>query len=587
MSILVVVEPDRADLFAGSAVGDSELIDAALEPFADSLRTAYVRRVEAYHRDLRTAFGSEAYDEGEVRESAFPRLTLGGEDPEVVVIDDDLFATLFDLYLLDGWDPIRRIDAELSARAGPPGVGDESGTRGRPDLVAYRFFLFSRNMLALLVRDALIGIERRAAVRMVAQTSVAAAKVSTALTKDFGISRELIVPESHATDPGTGPTSLVYSIANQPLLRTLAAALEDAVKQRVAFEELLEGIASLKNELRRIDNEIEGSRFRGFPPRPSDVEERVPYAAAEKQRSDLRDATAGYYDAMKAVIGMNCPLALLVVDRLQPGFAQRELEQVLGEMIWDLAERFDALGRGIDPDTSMVVLGLAGIEPSSSGWISPASVERLAVPAMGPEAAIAKAALDGLDASPAWFPMLHETTWRLLVQQGEIAPDGFESVVLHHYLGALDAAIEDRAQAAEKAAAFWKSFAKVSSALAVALLVTPLAEVAPALVGISAAADLALVAWQVSSVTGQLARLDAALAGTLLESDAYATPSLGRLGELLIARGEFVRELGSQLMLELIGMMAAGQWPMVRRLLIARGFVMDLETILGADDNDE
>jgi hypothetical protein len=592
MSIVITAEPDRADLFTPSVGAEAELIDPAVAPLADRLRTAYVRRVAAYHQDLMTAYGSEAYEQSEVRESSLPRVALTGDEPEVVVIDSDLFANLFELYICDGWAPIRQLEAELFARAGSPErSNDESGTRGQPYLVAYRFFLFCRNMLAVLIREALVELERRAGVRMIAQTSVAAVKVSSALTKEFGVTQTKVVvtpwPTPLPYDGAPDQEYFIYSIANQPLLTTLAAALEDAVKQRIAFEELLDRIAQVKDLLRRVDNNLAYVQLRGWDPEQSVLEERARLRATEKQQTDLRDATSGYYDAMKEVIGINCPLALLVVDGLKPGFEKNHLEQVLGQVIWQLAERFDALGRGIDPEKSMVGLALAGIEVSSSGWISPESVEKLYVPPLGPEAAIANDAVEELESSPAWFPMLHETTWRLLVQQGEIVPDSLEYVVMQHYLDALDEKMAEKAQAAAKSAAFWQMFGKVSSALAVALLVTPLAEFAPALVGVSAVADLALVAWQISSVTRQLAQLDQALTATLLEPDAYATPSLGRLGELMIARGEFVREVGNQLLIEFIGIMAAGQWATVRKLMIARGFLMDMETILGIDNTDD
>jgi hypothetical protein len=100
------------------------------------------------------------------------------------------------------------------------------------------------------------------------------------------------------------------------------------------------------------------------------------------------------------------------------------------------------------------------------------------------------------------------------------------------------------------------------------------------------AADLAILAYQVSSVTGQLAQLDDALAQRLLDPEAFAMPGLSKIGELLLVRRELAGQLPQMLALEMLALIAAGSWVPVRKLMISRGFLSDVETALGADEDD-
>lgn len=572
MSLYIFAEPERPQLFTDG--NDVTPLDPVVTTLADNLREAYLKRVGAYHHDL-----------GEPRPSAYPRVQLHGEEPEEVLLDAELYTTLFDLYTVDGWAPIKQLQTTLEQLSKAKSQPDKPAG-GTPELkwyTAYTFFIYCRNMLTLLIRESLIDLERRAAIQIIARLSKTAVAVTSAITQEFRITRHTIMVE--------GVQEVVlYQIENQALIKTLMVAINDAVKQRVAFENLLDQIANIKSQLRQVEEVIAYHRFRGWSPKDADVKDHEWLKATEKHLTDLRDASQSYYDAMKNIVAINCPFALLVIDGLKPDFLKSDLEDLLATAIWGLYERIEGIGKGIDPAQSQISLLIAGLpedNKSDSSNISLEAVQRLEVPIEGPEATVAAAAINGLNSSPAWFPLLHQMTWRLLLQQGEIGVDSFEYIVMHHYLNAVDDWLNSRAIGEKSTVEFFKTFSQLSAALSVALLVTPLAEIAPALRTASVTADLAIMAYQIDSVTGQLAQLDQVIAQKLLGSEAYAMSSLGQLGELMLVRQEFGNQLTEQLVLELLGIIAAGAWLPVRRLMEARGFFFDIETIIGTDDAGE
>ena len=585
MSVYIEVEPDRADAFAASD-DDKDFIDNQAAPVAEGLRAAYQVRVEAYYRDLVTQLQLEASDGTDVPESAFPVL-VRTSDNERIAFDGDLFGLLLDIYMIEGWGSIARLEAQLEEVVHPKRQqGRSGGIKAETWMTAYDFFVFCRNMVAALIAATLADLERRSATRMIAQLSFSATKLADAWKSEFAIKRAEEIIKSQ--DPGVSDQVIVtYTFGNQALVTTLSSAIQDAVKQRVAFEDLLERISNTRDAIRMLDRKIERSKRRGVQPLKQQVDRRDQLIAAQRQQNDLRTATKDFYDAMKAIIGMNCPWGLLIVDSLSPGFQQSALEDKLGETLWQLFSSLDGLGKGIDPQVSRSAVTLASLHAREGQLIDPYALQKAVLPVGGPEAGVAAMALAALDSGDQGvMPLLHGETWEMLLHRGEIGEDSFEYVVMRHYVDTLNDLIDAYAAREQAAAEFLKIFTKVTAALSIALLITPLAEVAPALRAVSVVADLALMAYTIYSVTGKLSQLDAALDQKLVSADAFAVPGMARIGRLMIARTEYVEHLTTQLMVEFLLIIAAGRWPIVQKGLIVRGFLMDMQIIIGDDGGE-
>jgi hypothetical protein len=180
-----------------------------------------------------------------------------------------------------------------------------------------------------------------------------------------------------------------------------------------------------------------------------------------------------------------------------------------------------------------------------------------------------------------WFPMLHEGTLQQLAEAGDIPPDSWLYVVWNRYVVALGLTLAERRAQDEATTAFWSGFSKAAAAASLGLLATPFAKVGAVLRGAVAIADLVLLAHTVSSVTGQLAQFEELQDKTVLDADAFAIEGLGRLGELGAYRERLLAGLSQQLLVELALIATGARWPLVKEALTLRGYVQDLETLLG------
>jgi hypothetical protein len=254
-----------------------------------------------------------------------------------------------------------------------------------------------------------------------------------------------------------------------------------------------------------------------------------------------------------------------------------------------LREEIDEIGRGVDPNSGRVAAEIPAIE--AGGLVAWDAVERWSLPpkclSLGIERYVVDAAMSKLADGPGWLPLAHEATWHHLVETGTIAKDSFEYIVYAHYVSALTERVESEREADEISAKVWGYLGRIAAALSLASLVTPAtAGAAPLLRGLSVVADLAVMAHEIYSITGNLARLDQALAEQLIHPDAFALEQLARVGELAQIRREALDQISVQVALELALLGASAQWGSVKNLVLARGYYSDLETLLGDSERD-
>ncbi|WP_186315567.1 hypothetical protein [Catellatospora sichuanensis] len=584
MSILITAEPARADIFTpGGPDEAAEPLLPQVQPLADSLLTAYRARAGLYHDALTAELGRQG---DELPMSFVPSVVM--PDGEQIPIDADLFQTLLELYLADGWAPLAAIGAGLREAAGPQGVPDRpiAGVPALPWLKAYEFFVFTRNLVALLVRESLARIEQHAATALQARRAASAEQLEQAIRGVFMVTTTKSKPAGVARGPGA-PVSVpvtLYHFDNRALMDDLTRIMNDAAKQRVVLDGLVRDIAQTQQQRREARTATQGAQGGSSGPAASDSAAREQtLAVKEGEQQTLRQATEGLLTQLKAVIGQRAPLALLVVDGLRPGFQREELEVKLGRALFALRDQLAELGSGLNPERSFTGEVLRGVAVGEQAQVSLVEVQNLAVPAAGPEAAVAAAALARLSADKHLFSLVHEQTWWLLVQSGQVARDSFDYVVLHHYLVELERQTEALEAGTKATEAVLRTITVISAALSITLLVTPLAELVPALAGLSYLIDMALLAYQIHSVVGQLRQLDVMLSAALLAPEAFGLEHLAQLGDLLIARGDLGAGLTEAVLKELLLAVAGSRWRTTRRALIMRGFYADLQTLLGVD----
>ena len=127
-----------------------------------------MRAVEAYRRALSGMSGVEP----SLTIPADPQDGAAGagadnastDQPDTIIFDDELYVTLFDVYVSHGWGGIARIERALREQAAASGAeGRSGGTQLSVWGPATAFFYTTRSLLVLLIRDSMLNIERLAA----------------------------------------------------------------------------------------------------------------------------------------------------------------------------------------------------------------------------------------------------------------------------------------------------------------------------------------------------------------------------------------------------------------------------------------
>jgi hypothetical protein len=589
MSVIIEAAPDRGEEFGDSpkAVSTPETVLAGI------LESAYRQRFALYARELAQARNLRDALVPNLAPSDFPRVfvVFDGEEEEVV-FDFSLYERLLEIYIFEGWFGIVRIEEALDKRLSQ--TDEDRPSAGTPVnartlwLPVKTFFRCTRNLLALLIRETLVQIERKAARAIAATLSVSAKQVAKAWETDFQIEvsyKDEYVPFSE----GRFHKRKVYRLKDRTPSNTLFAALSEAVRQKVACEQMLQRTARFRQDINTIRGYLQRTKKRAQPREKPRLEEGLAQLSRrEEEAQRLTEQSIERLKSILAVIHLNCPLGLIVLDGLRVGFLREEMEQKLGEALWELYQKIDEIAQSVDPGVSRIA---AAIPPVDAGE-PVAAVQRWKPPprclARGIEAYLVDAAVGRLAGDPGWFPLAHEATWHRLVESGTVAKDSFEYVVYFHYVSALIERNEAIREAELTFGNFWKAFGRIAAALSLASLATPATTgFAPLLRGVSAVADLAVMISSIYSVIDNLARLDEALAEALVDPDAFALEHVARLGELAQMRREAreaVDTIPAQAVVELALMAAGARWAPLKKLVLARGYYSDLETLL---DNGE
>jgi hypothetical protein len=494
-------------------------------------------------------------------------ITLGV--PETLPLDEDLWERLFDIYCYHGWDGVRHVEEivhRLAPRAPVP------GPRESPWTAAWRFFRFTQTLLAARVKDALVEIEHAAATRMADQLGRSLEAVSAAKTGHFQITKtDEVYAVGIMTRVGPIPSIVTrYHFGAKKASDSLFTSLTKAVEQRTTYENTLQRVAAVRDHIRYLKKLSERAHAHGVP-LSSEKELTTELSGKSKEMDELEKQATDFYKSMLKVINTDSPMGLLVLESLDAGFTQDLMEERLGALLWELEERVTALRKAVKPEQRLAATAFQAVE----------------LPAAGPEGFIIGRAMDAVADEPAWFPLLHEQTLHQLIESGTIARDSFTFVVLIQYVLALAARLDAERQADQRSREFWQGLSKAAAAASLALLVTPAFKLSVVARGVVAAADLVLLAHTITSVTGQLARLDYLQNYQVVGADAFSVEGLGRIGELGVYRNQLAQEIPQQILIELVLIAAGAQWTLVKRGLIFRGYVQDLQTLLAVDDEAE
>lgn len=520
---------------------------------------AYARRAAAYEAGLEAEYTRIRW--GRRRGQSHPEhpVRLPGRTVRVLY-DATLNVQLLQIYLVDGWAGIRAVQDALAAASRAP-----ASKPLHPWGYVTSFFGFTRNLLVLSIRDALIAIERKAAARLVAELKLSGDLVADcrtqldlreSVTNAAGKTEDVITDEpSPSWDSPVRRKRVFYTVGNTKL----AALLYDLVQRAVAARTELADLTATRDRLR---SDIDGIRdeLSGGPPVGMEL--------------DLKDAEARIaqieagIDVLYTDIHKVCPLALLAVPLLRLPFDRLTMEQTIGECVAQFQGESERIAKAYDGRARKV----ADWIPGERAGVSP---ELLYGADVAPEADVVTPVLAGAPEDPGLLALASEGVLRLLVERGEVAFDSFDYVVLMHYLTELQRAlIAER----ERIDLLDRVVGKVSALISLALWVVPAGRVVRL---VTVAFTVSVVSFYTYSVLHRLAILDRQLGSRLAEFDRRKAAEIVALTELAMMRASYVTDIGATILRELALIVASGAVAEFRLLMHVRGVYLDLETLIG------
>jgi hypothetical protein len=561
MSIYLAFVPDRAEPFEGADREESRRLPATSGPDGDPdepLRQAYAARVERYLKELEEATQRSVRYRMDRAQSSFPeaRLRLDGEEVTLVV-DERLYTSLFDLYVFYGWDGIRAAEDALVAQ-----FRDDLPARA-----ALWFFYFTRNLLAILIQNALVTIEARASESLVRRVGDVARMVADGYVGRLKVKRtpERIQRVGNSDVWVKVPAS--YRIGNRPLADALYTAMHDAVGKRVAYEKLVERLAGLKEDIAKADQDAineSGPGWRSPDSKESAAERGRRLRTDQEQVNDDLELAVRKLGQAKEQLGSKEPLSLLVFPGLPERFGAEDMENALGSALWIIYEQTDALAKALRPGTTRISNDMSRLK----GPPTREAIEQLYGPNFRLEHGLVSAAFFGLSEDPGYLAMLSTDTLHGLVASERIRKDSFDYVVYYHWV----TAVERYQEEAAGRELFVGKLAKVAAALSLLSLVLPILTGATLLVG------LALLCHSVHSMTVHLGQLDRALLERLVAQQHAPIEGLARAGELMVLREEFKAQMTTQMVIEL-ATLGLSQWKLFRPVIHARSYYLDVQAL--------
>lgn len=519
-----------------------------------------------------------------------------------VKFDFDFFEQLFDIYILEGWAGVVALQCAvtlLASNSETRRAAIAAGTRWPVEFAPYderawqtasALFFVSRNMLAILITATLQKIEELAAEQILQKLSF----INVQISKGWATYQ---IKETKSYSPGSSGSwdtpdvpknreRTSYSIGDKPLAADLYELLTKVVDETNNFNTYARSSAAFR---KLKTHAMAASKAATWQPAKR---KRLLKAAARSETQEIKyksltEATRSLLTRLNLCISTQHPFGLVILNFLEKGFDQPHMEHVLGLTLNELRIDLEKLAAQISPTSNRVgqIVSIAGLQSSN---LTIDQVLSFSVPDQGIELSAIDYSLykyknpdSGARAVDLSFlPLLSEENLTRILDEEVIEFDTFEYVVATHYVRALLlrlAAIEDEEAVWEN---FWKSIAKVSAALSLASLATPVTtEFAPFLRGASVVADLAMLAHAVNSITANLQRSENLMAQNLVAINDEFSELYAQLGEVLVMKKEFAEGMNELLAQEFFSLLIGQRLPIIKEVLLARSYYYDLETL--------
>lgn len=534
--------------------------DGQQGPIPDNLREAYI----------------QFYQETIVPKlKQIPTHTVKFEEDELdLVFDLGLLEQLFDVYVTEGWAGIKVVEQSLLGSARTDGAALKQFMKGQAMVLnnwnySVLFFYFTKNMLAMIIRDALVSMEKTASGFIYHRIMYTYGELAS-IWKKYDIQP---YEKQTKTDSLTRGNDLIiqetrYKIGDEALRNDLAALMKTTLKASGEFLRQL-------NELMDVEQKIINLESTGRPNySPSSTYEKDLQRRASLQTVKVQSEKL--LGQLRQVMQKNHPVGMLLLPLLKEDCTVDELENTLGATLDTLRKEIELLSKQLNAQTNYTAQWM----PRDQTKNIIKDVLSFKVSAKGPEAALLDMAMERFS-DPGTIALLNEDVLIQLLNEEIISYGSMEYIVTYQYYMLLGARLEAKIKEEKEKDQFWTKIGMGSAGLSLASLLAGVA-LAPVLAEI---AGLALIYHAVDSVGQALKQRETHLRDALLRNDGHSFQGMSRLGELVKIKKDVLDGLEGQLLIEFItmvatqGIMGAKGFMGIKKNLIRKSYLDDVGLI--------
>lgn len=563
------------------------------DPDAERIERAYSGRMQQYVREIDAAYERA----GRKRPpDEFPELMLFLPlGAETIVFDAELDLRLLELYAVHGWSGVIALETALNERRSYPPMGVPV-----PWAEALSFLRATRHLLMLRIRSTLIGIEAIVANSISARLSeskkIIDDTIATLKIKQVDVDRGESAARGGPASPDTPLMTKRAKVGDRELLAKIHRQFDEVLRKKHVLERMRADLKVLDAKIgatrQAMKQKTEGvSGGVALPSEQAESQERREIERAEDERRALARSGVDAEQALNlltATLGALATPLLLAIPQLKDGFSIEDTDRAIADTFQSMHLRIDAMYAAIQRASSAIPSYL----PASPSDLD--RPDRLDAIALQPIDACAMAVAGAIDTSgkhPARLAMLSEEALLAALENDEIAQGSLAHIVVVHYLVALLDGLETKRRSEALLQSISQGLATIGAALSLSALAISRnpAPQAQALAGairlLGRVLELPATLLFAYSTLHQLRQLDEAVNLRLLSADFGDIDIVAQLAELDGFRRGFSEQIGSELGKLLIENIAAGQLTAVKKLILIRGYLDDLVTLLPDDDS--
>lgn len=553
---------------------------------AERIERAYIERMQRYVRELETAY-KQLRNGGYRKADEFPSLLLALPlGMETVVFDRELDLRLLQLYAVHGWSGVVALEAAVNDRRSYPPMG-----LPEPWAEVQSFLRATRHLLMLRIRSTLIEIEAIAAnsvsVRLSDSREILA---DTIATLDIKPAKKEDRGES-AAHGGSGSTNVPMKIGDRELLAKIYLRFDEILRKKWVLERM-------RIDLRVLDAKIGATRHAikqktegrsggvQLPSELADSQEQKEIEQAEAERRALARSGPDAENALQqltAALGEIATLLILVIPQMKDGFSIDDIELAITDTFQAMQQRIEVMYTAIQQAPSAIPTYL----PDSPADLDrPGRLDSVALRSIDACKTAVDGAIETSSDKPARLVMLSEDALLSALDRDEIQQGSLAHIVAVHYLVALLDALEEKRKHEAFLSTISEGLASIGAALNLAALVashvpTPQARAAAGSMELlGKVLAMPSVLFFAYSTLHQLRQLDGTVNLRLVSADFNNIDTVAQLGEVDAFRKGFIEQIGSELIKLLIENIAAGQITVVKKLILMRGYLEDLATLM-------